>query len=167
HLFGTRLFRLINVVTCEVWELDCNTSSSDLILDMIVDQMIKYHYRSVTTASDQEFLAEALSVSGSCPVFCQDIRSLYDVDNKPLFGFPATAGDMVSTSDDVVLVAESELCVPTQVKLQVSRVNKGGKVDPADSVSKKRNVAEVINLISDDECDANADEHKLHPFSAT
>jgi hypothetical protein len=143
---GERKFRLVNVVSCEVWELDCcNSAEGDIVLDMVVDQMLKYYFRPTVTKSDQEFIDEALAVSGQSPVFCGDMRSLYaDAGGDLLLGFSKTGSVVTSECGGAMGVVADE-----RLSLKLDPTNEA-QSDPAFKIRSFEHV-EVIDLISSDE----------------
>ena len=60
---GKRRFKLLNVVNGEIWEINSDIS----ILDQMMNLLIQHHFRSQTEITDEQFLAEALAVSGKAP----------------------------------------------------------------------------------------------------
>lgn len=151
---GERKFRLVNVVTCEVWELDsCNFPEEDILLDMVIDQMLKYNFRPTITKSDQQFIDEALALSGQSPVFCGDIRSLYaDGGGDLLLGFSKTS----SVASDTFLEANSVRSCGGGFSIAATTPDLGHCEVSKPSIKRRRleNVV-IIDLTSEDEDSCN------------
>lgn len=124
-------FRLFNVLSGELWELDpsCMVRGSDSRsgLDEAVEILLRYHYRKFVLKDDEEFLRSA------------------NVASKPL-----TIANMAH-HETTVAIPPTGMLTPKKRQIKEETISNEGRVEFSRATKMKKGVVEVVDLTSPDD----------------